>query len=76
MELNKIMRLIWQGLLNLPENAPEREKTIEAFGALESHLQYKMPNRLIRLQPDGYTKIEYIKDNVKGKENEKTKADY
>lgn len=60
MELSEIMRLIWQGLINLPQDAPEREETIGAFGALESRLGYTPPELLLVLRPDGYTDVKFV----------------
>lgn len=57
MEPNEIMRLIWQGLINVPDDVPEREEIIRAYGALESHLGYTQPGWLVILREDGYTEI-------------------
>ena len=54
MELNEIMRLIWQSLSNVPKDAPEREKAIRALCALESHMNYTSPSIVMELNPDGY----------------------
>jgi len=57
--LDEIMRLIEQALFNIPEDAPEREETMRAWGALHSHLGYKAPAKIIVIKPDGYTTVKY-----------------
>lgn len=59
MELNEIMRLIWQGLINIPQDAPERGEAIRAYGALESRLDYTPPETLLTPRPGGYTVVEF-----------------
>lgn len=59
MELNEIMRLIWQGLINVPRDAPEREEAIRAYGALGSRLGYTSPELVLVPRPDGYTEVRF-----------------
>ncbi len=60
MELTEIMRLFNQALLNLPNDAPEKEKTQRALGALCSHLDYSGPEILTVLpEKDSYYRVRY-----------------
>lgn len=59
MELKEVMRLIWQGLINLPSDVPEREETIRAYGALTSNFGYMPPEYLLVPRADGYTDVKF-----------------
>ncbi|KKN34591.1 hypothetical protein LCGC14_0792310 [marine sediment metagenome] len=55
MELDEIMRLINQGLLNQPMDAPERNESFQALGALQSRIDYSTPGYILEIRPDGFT---------------------
>jgi len=59
MELNEIMRLLWQALVNTPRDAPERDKAVRAYGALTSRLDYKPPANVLVLREDGFREFRH-----------------
>jgi len=57
MEIDEIMRLIFQGLTNVPQKAPERDKAFRAFGALHSRMNFTSPDYIMEIKPDGFIKV-------------------
>ncbi len=57
MELDEIMRLINQGLLNQAMDAPERDESFRALGALQGCMDYTTPGYVMEIKPEGFTRL-------------------
>ncbi len=76
MKLDEIMRLINQGLFNQSMDAPERDKSFRALGALQSRIDYTTPGYILEIRPDGFTRLNIFKPQMTIRNNSEDDLHY